>query len=123
MQPRPSSDCVRSARANIRLAAQTCGAADIARVQRALDLLESAAIEMRQAEAGVRSGTPMDPGEVRNETALLKGEIARMMRVIDGFAALLHGLSVRLGCTALAYTHQGRTVPAPSSAAVCELQG
>lgn len=123
MQRRPASDCVGIARANIRLATQICGTADLARLQQALDLLEAAATQMRQAEAEARSRMPKDPAGLRLETALLKREIAGMMRVIDGCAALRRGLCVRLGCTALTYTPQGRAVAAPPSAAACEMQG
>jgi len=123
MQRRPASDSVRMARANIRLATQICGAADLPRLQRALGLLETAAAEMRQAEAEVRSGMPEDPRGLRRETALLKREIAAMMRVIDGCAALRRGLFAWLGCQGLTYTPQGRAVAAPPSAAACEMQG
>jgi len=122
MQRRPASDCVRMARANIRLATQVCGAADMPRLQRALRLLETAAAEMRQAEAEVRSGILVDPRGLRRETALLKREIAAMMRVIDGCAALRRGLCAWLGCTGLTYTPQGRAVAAPPSSAACEMQ-
>jgi hypothetical protein len=122
MQRRPASDCVRIARANIRLAAQICGAADMTRLQRALDFLEAAAAGMRRAEAEARSGMPEDPAGLRREIALLKREIAGMMRVIDGCAALHRGLCVRLGCTALTYTPQGRAVAALPSAVACEMQ-
>jgi hypothetical protein len=123
MQPRPASEHIRIARANVGLATQVCGAAYKTAVERAFNLLETAAAEMREAEAEVRSGLPIDSAELRRETALLKREIAVMMRVIDGCAALCRGLSMRLGCTALAYTPQGRPVAARPSSAACELQG
>jgi hypothetical protein len=95
----------------------------MAGLERALKLLEATAADMRQAEAEVRSESPDDPTEMRREIALLKREIAGMMRVVDGCAALCRGLSIRLGCTTLAYTPQGRTVTAPAVSAACELQG
>src|ERR1017187_6953097 len=88
MQRRTASDRVRAARANIRLAAQTCGTADIASLQRSLNLLEIAALEMRRAETDVHSGMLKDTGELQRGIAKLKREIAGLMRVIDGCAAL-----------------------------------
>jgi hypothetical protein len=123
MQRRTASDRVRAARANIRLAAQTCGTADIASLQRSLNLLEIAALEMRRAETDVHSGMLKDTGELQLEIAKLKREIAGLMRVIDGCAALCRGLSVRLGGTAVAYTPQGRPVASPPAGAACELRG
>ena len=123
MRRQPVSDCVRMVRANVRQATRMCGAADPARLQGAIDLLEVAAAGMRRAEAEARSNMPGDPAELRRESALLKREIASMTRVIDGCAALRRGLGVRLGGAALTYTSQGRTVTAPPSAAACEMQG
>jgi len=123
MQQRPACEHIRMARANVRRATQMCGAANRKALERALQLLESAAGEMRQAEAGVRSGRPNDPAGVRRESALLKRETAVMMRAIDGCAAVCRGLSMRLGCTAPAYTPQGRPAAAPPSSAACELRG
>jgi hypothetical protein len=150
MQRRPASDCVRIARANIRLAAKACEAADMACLQQALDFLETAATEMRQAEAEVQGGKSTDTAgplagrhiasgaaaslkreatraerateDLRRETALLKREVAGLMCVIDASAALCRGLSVRLGCTAPAYTSEGCAVSAPAPAAACEMQ-
>jgi len=115
--------CVQNARANVRLATQVCGTADMASLERTLNLLETTDAVLRQAEAGVRSGSPHDPAGLRRETVLLKREIAGMLRVIDGCAAVCRSLSMRLGGTALEYTPQGRVVAAPPSSAACELQG
>jgi hypothetical protein len=123
MQRQGVSDRVRMARAIVRQATRICGAADTACLQSAIDLLEAAAGAMRLAEAEAGPGILEDPTELRGETALLKREIAGMMRVIDGCAALRRGLSVRLGGTTLTYTPQGRAVAAPRSAAACEMQG
>jgi hypothetical protein len=115
--------CVQIARANVRLATQVCGTADRASLERTLNLLETTAAPLRQAEAELRSGPLHDPAGLRREIALLKREITGMLRIIDGCAAVCRGLSMRLGGTALAYTPQGRMVIAPSSSAACELQG
>jgi hypothetical protein len=124
MQQGPAFEHIRTARANIRLASQICGgAADLARLQRALQLLEASATEMRLAEAAVRSGATGKPAELRREITQMKREIACTVRVIDGCASLHRGLSVRLGCTALTYTPQGRAVAPSHSAAACEMQG
>ncbi len=123
MQKRPAPECVRIARANVRLATQICGAADMASLERALNLLEATASAMRQAEAEVRSGSPNDPGGLRRETGLLKREIAGMLRVMDGCAAVCRSLSMRRGCTALEYTAQGRAALAPSFFAASGLRG
>jgi len=123
MERRPASDCVRTARANIRLANQICEGADLARLQEAFTLLETTVAEMRQAETEVRTGMTDGSADLRRETKLLKREIAGAMRVVDGCAALCRGLSIRLGLTALTYTPQGRSVAATLSAAECELQG
>jgi hypothetical protein len=120
---RPASEHIRIARANVRLATQICGAADMTVLERAFNLLETAAAEMRQAEAEIRSGLPNDPAGLCREAALLKREVAVLMRAIDGCAALCRGLSLRLGCTALAYTPQGREVAAPPSCTARELRG
>jgi hypothetical protein len=122
MERQAASDCVRTVRANVRQATRMCGAADTAGLRRAIGLLEAAAAEMRRAEADARRGMPGDAAELRRETALLKREIACMMRVIDGCAALGRGLSLRLSGAALGYTCQGRTILA-TSAAACEMQG
>jgi hypothetical protein len=122
MPRRDASDCVRIARANISLVTRTFAAADMTYLRHALDLLETAVTEMRQAEAEVRAGMPRDPAKLRRETVLLKREIAGMMRVLDGCAALRRGLSVRLGCTAVAYTPQGREVVALPYAAASEMK-
>jgi|SRR5271157_6357564 len=123
MQQRPASENIRIARANVRLATQICGTADMTALERAFNLLETAAVEMRQAETAIRSGLPNDPAGLCRETALFKREIAVLMRAIDGCAALCRGLSIRLGCTALAYTPQGRAVAAPPSCTARELRG
>ncbi len=122
MRRRPS-DCVRTARANVRLAAQICAGADLTALQRARNLLETTVVEMLQAEAEVRAMMPDDCAELRREIALLKREIAGVMRVVDGCAALCRGLSMRLGLTPLAYTPVGSSVAPSSPAAVCELHG
>jgi hypothetical protein len=122
--PRPAaSECVRVARESISLAVQACGVADAAHLRRALGFLETAVTDVRRAEAEVRSAMPGDPARLRRETALLKRQVAIMLRVIDGCAALRRGLSVRLGCTAPSYTPQGRPVAAPPPAAACEMHG
>jgi hypothetical protein len=122
MRRRPS-DRVRTARANVQLAAQICRGADLSGLQRALNLLETTVAEMREAEAEVHSGVPNDATELRRETELLKREIEGIMRVIDGCAAMCRGLSMRLGLTSLAYTPKGVSVAPSPSAAACELQG
>ena len=122
MRQRPVSERLRVARANIRLAAQICAVADLDRLQRAIDLLESTVTEMTLAEAQLRSAIPQERAELQQEAILLKREIAGMVRVIDGYAALYRGLAVRLGCAPLAYTPQGHTVAASPSAAACEVQ-
>jgi hypothetical protein len=116
-------DCVRIARENISLAIQACGVADTAHLLRAAGFLEVAVAHVRQAEERVCSAIPSDSTTLRRETILLKRRIAIMMRVIDSCAALRRGLSVRLGCTASAYTPQGRPAAAPPPAAACEMQG
>ena len=129
----PASGHIRTARANIRLAAQMCGTADLNRLQQALELLQTTASEMQLAETGVRSGLVSDRGEVQREeiqreevqreTALLRREVACLMRVIDGCAALNRGLGMRLGCTALTYTPGGYAGSTPFSTSACEMQG
>jgi hypothetical protein len=123
MQGRPAAECIHFARANIRQASQVCRGADLSRLQLALNLLESAAVEMRKAEADVRSGHPGDRDALCRETAQLKREVSAIMRMIDGCAAVCRGLSVRLGCTPLSYTPEGRAVPASAPLAACQLQG
>lgn len=123
MPPRSAFDSVRIARANVRLAAQVCATAVLDDLQRAIDLLETSAVAMRQAEADLRARKPANPAELRRETSLLKREIASLLRVIDGCAALCRSLSLRLGCTGAAYTPQGREAAAPPSSAACGLQG
>ena len=122
MRQGPASGKIRAARANLRLAAQICATADLAGLQRALNLLETTAFEMRLAEAAVRSGLSNERGELRHEAALMKREVACLVRVVDGCAALYRGRSVRLGCTTLTYTPQGRAATAPLSAAAFEMQ-
>jgi hypothetical protein len=92
-------------------------------LEQTLRLLEAAAAAMRQAEMEVRAGMLSDPAGLRRETVLLKREIAVMLRVVDGCAALCRGYSMRLGSRALAYTPQGRAIAARPSASACELQG
>jgi len=123
MQRTPAADSVRIARENISLAIQACGVADTAHLRRAISFLETAVTDVRRAEAEVLSATPPDPAKLRRETILLKRQVAIMMRVIDGCAALRRGLSVRLGCTAPAYTSQGRPAGAPPPVSACEMQG
>ncbi|MGA2648591.1 MAG: hypothetical protein ABSF15_28240 [Candidatus Sulfotelmatobacter sp.] len=122
MRRRPS-DCVRAARASLRLSAQICGGADINELHRAFQLLETSVTEMRQADAEVRHGIPDDCAELRREIALLKREIAGTMRVADGCAALYRGASMRLGLTSLTYAPKGNSVAPPPSTGACELQG
>ena len=116
-------DCVRTARESISLAIRACGAADTAHLRRAVDFLETAVTNLRQAEEQIRASMPLDSEKLRRETMLLKRQTAIMMRVIDGSAALHRGLSVRLGDTAPAYTHEGRPVGARPAVAACEMQG
>lgn len=123
MARRSASDCVRTARANVRLAAQTCGAADMDALRRSIDLLETGAAAMREAEAEVHAGMTDNPAELGAETSELKREIASLLRVVDGCAALCRGLSVRFGCTGSAYTPLGSAVAAPPRSTACELQG
>jgi hypothetical protein len=123
MQPKAALGHMRAARRNVRSAIQICGTADLTELQRALDLLTATASEMRLAEAAILTEKPGEPGELRREAALLKREVACLMRVIDGCAALHRGLSVRLGCTALTYSPQGRTIATSADAAACEMQG
>ena len=123
MLGRPAAESVRIARASIRQASQLCRGADLDRLQRALDFLESAAAGMREAEAQVRSGPPADAAGICREAALLKRDVAGMIRAIDSCAALCRGISVRLGCAPLSYTPQGRAVPASPSVAACQMQG
>jgi len=122
MRRRPS-DCVRTARANLRLAAQTCGGADANGMQRAFNLLEATVAEMSHAEMEISGGTPVDCAELHREISLLKREIAVTMRVIDGCAALYRGLSMRLGLTSLEYTPTAGSVTPPPKSPACELQG
>jgi len=122
MRRGPASGHIRAARANLQLATQICGRADLARLQRALNLLETTASEMRLAEAAVRSGISNERGELRREAELMKREVACLVRVVDGCAALYRGRSIRLGCTALTYTPQGRAATAPLSVAAFEMQ-
>jgi hypothetical protein len=123
MRGQPVCERLRVARTNIRLASQSCTAPDLASLQRAIHLLETAADAMRQVEREVRSAAPPDSSALWREAAMLKREVAGMMRVIDGCAALWRGLSVRLGCTALTYTPRGHAIAASPSAAACEMQG
>ena len=123
MSRRTASDCVHSARANVHLATKACGAAEMSQLQRGLQLLETAAADILEAAAGIRSSMPKDPAALRLEITLMKREIAGMMRVIDGCAAVCRGLSVQLGCTALSYTPQGHAVATPSTTTACGLQG
>jgi hypothetical protein len=123
MRPKPALGHMRAARGNVRSAIQICGTADLTELRRALDLLTATASEMRLAEAAILTDKPGEPGELRREAALLKREVACLMRVIDGCAALYRGLSVRLGCAALTYSPQGRAIENSSAAAACEMQG
>jgi hypothetical protein len=123
VQPKPALGHMRAARRSVRSAIQICGTADLTELRRALDLLTATATEMRLAEAAILTDKPGEPGELRREAALLKREVACLMRVIDGCAALHRGLSIRLGCTALTYSPQGRTIENSSTAAACEMQG
>jgi hypothetical protein len=116
MQAQGPSERIRSARANVRLATQICGTVDLPGLQHAIHLLEDAAAEMGHAESSIRQDMPDGRDTLRHEAALLKSEIARMVRVIDGCASLYRGLSVRLGCTALTYTSQGNAVESSTSA-------
>ena len=127
MQPKPASAHMRIARANIRRVTQSCRTADLTGLQRALELLQSTLSEMHLAEDAVCRAKLYERSELRREAALLKREVACLMRVIDGCAALHRGLSVRLGCTPLtyspqSYSPQGRSVAAPAAAAY-EMQG
>jgi hypothetical protein len=123
VQRRAASDSVRIARLSVSQAIQACGATDTAHLRRALGFLATAVADMRRAEAEIRACKPEDPAKLKREAILLKRQIAIMMRVIDGCAALRRGLSVRLGCSAPAYTPQGRPVAPPPPAAACEMQG
>jgi len=120
--PRRPSDCVRDARANLRLASQISARVDLSGMQRAFNLLETSIAAMRQAEAEVSGEMPDDCAKLRVEIALLKREITGMMRAVDGCASMCRGLSVQLGLTSLAYTSRGSSVPT-SPATACELQG
>lgn len=127
MQRKQAGGHIRTARANIRLATQICGTADLTQLQRVLDILEATVSEMHLAEAAVSAGKLNEPDELQRETAFLRREVACLMRVIDGCAALHRGLGIRLGCTGLtyspqAYSAQGRSVAAHAAAA-CEMQG
>jgi hypothetical protein len=123
VRPKPALGHMRAARGNVRSAIQICGTADLTELQRTLDFLTVTASEMRLAETAILTEKPGEPGELRREAALLKREVACLMRVIDGCASLHRGLSVRLGCTALTYSPQGRSIETSSSAAACEMQG
>jgi hypothetical protein len=123
MQRTAAIDCVRTARESISLAIRACGAADPAHLHRAIGFLETAFINVHHAEAEIRASVPLDSAKLRREAMLLKRQVAIMMRVIDGCAALRRGLSARLGDTAPAYTPQGRPVAGPPPAAACEMQG
>ena len=123
MSPATASEHIGAARAKLQLATQLCGAADLAVLQRILGLLEATRSDMHLAEDAVRSGAFLDRLELQREAAVLKRDIACMMRVVDGCAALHRGLSVQLGGTASAYTAQGRQIPAEHSTAACEMQG
>lgn len=114
---------MRAARGNVRSAIRICGTADLTGLRRALDILTATASEIRLAEAAILNEKPGEPGELRREAALLKREVACLMRVIDGCASLHRGFSVRLGCTALTYSPQGRAIAASAKAAACEMQG
>ena len=122
MQGGPS-DRVRAARADLRQLVRLCGAADINQLHRAFELLETTVAKMRQADADVRESMPDDCADLRREVALLKREIAGMMHVVDGCAALYRGVSMRLGLTSLTYAPKGSSVAQVPSAAACELQG
>ena len=133
MQPSLASGHIRTARATIRLATQICGAADLTALQRALNLLQTTVPEMRLAEAALRAANLNERVEVQREAALLKREVACLMRVIDGCAALYRGLGIRLGCSGLSYSPQSyscqsyscrpRSLAAPAGEAACEMQG
>ena len=123
MQPWSVSKGIRVARANVQLATQICGGADKEGLRQVLHLLGAATREMRRAETAARSGLVVGQEELSRETALLKREIACMMRAVDGCASLCRGLSVRLGGTAPAYTPRGCVgAPSPSGRA-CKLLG
>jgi len=122
--PSPAdSDRVRNARACILAAAHACTAPDLVQLERALHLLESAAAEIRDAETAHRGATPADTAELKKQITLMKRELAALMRVIDGCAAICRGLSVRRGGTSLAYTAQGRELATLRSQTACELHG
>ena len=123
MQPESACGHISTVRTNIRLATQLCGSADLTDLQRALNLLEATRSEMHRAEAAVRSGKLNRRADLQRESALLKRELACLMRVIDGCAALHRGLGIRLGCSSLSYSPQGPSLAALPAAAACEMQG
>jgi hypothetical protein len=123
MPPPSAIDHVCAARKNVSQAIHACGRADEAGLLRAIGFLETSVAYLRQAEAEIRASLPPDRAKLRCEALLLKRQVAIMMRVIDGGAALRRGLSVRLGSTAPGYTPQGRLAPRPAPAAVSEMQG
>ncbi|HUP04080.1 MAG TPA: hypothetical protein VMU19_08825 [Bryobacteraceae bacterium] len=110
------------ARVNVRMATEMCGGADLNGLERVRNLLESAALWMRQAELDLASGAPGSK-ELRRESASLKREVACLMRAVDGCTALYRGLSVRLSGAAPGYAPQGCATPAAGSAGACELVG
>ena len=117
------SDRIRNARACVLAATAACAAADLAQLQRALRLLEGAAAEIGLAEREIRAANPACSSELRAESRLLKREVGRILRVVDGCAATCRGLSVRLFDAPLSYTSQGAIVAVGARSGACELQG
>jgi hypothetical protein len=120
-QPEPSSR-VSAARANIRRAMKFCATPELAGLHSALDLLQISVSEMRAVEAELRAGPAGSGDGVRRETVLLKREIACLVRVVDGCAALYRGLSVQLGCESATYTAQGCAAKKPAAVTAYEMQ-
>jgi hypothetical protein len=117
------SDRIRNARACILAATAACAAADLAQLPRALLLLEGAAAEIGLAEREIRAASPACPSELQTESRLLKREVGRVLRVVDGCTATCRSLSLRLIDAPQSYTRKGAIVAVNSPLGVCGLQG
>jgi hypothetical protein len=84
------------------------------------ELLEQAADQLRAVRGPLQGSATAVTEALRSEAGLLKLEIARMTKLVDGGAAFYRGLALRAGSVAPGYNAAGRT---PEETTAVEFRG